>query len=71
MNIINSDDKKVLVRWESKNGKYWVELYSTPQGYGYRSDNSGGWMGKVRFEMAEERCMQECGFCPVEMTRVD
>lgn len=40
-------DRVLIARWESRNGKYAVELfrYLTDGAYGYTSDNCGGHLG--------------------------
>jgi len=36
------DYKRVVARWVSLRGKYWLELYHDEHGYSYRSDNGAG-----------------------------
>lgn len=36
----------MTTRWESRGGKYWVELYADERGYSYRADGGGGFFGK-------------------------
>ena len=37
--------KKLVKKWASAKGKYWVELYLDDLGYSYRTDNGGGCLG--------------------------
>lgn len=38
---------KVIARWESKSGKYWVELTSSESGVSYGAPGAGGSLGRV------------------------
>ena len=33
-------------RWESKGGKYWVELRHDSRGFSYKGRDCGGYLGK-------------------------
>ena len=39
-------------RWESRRGKYWLELHQTATGWGYREDDCDGNLGAVTEEQA-------------------
>ncbi len=39
--------RRVVARWEAKGGKRWIELYQDSHGYGYDSDNGGGYLGNL------------------------
>lgn len=38
--------ERIVARWKSRGGKYFVELYHTQQGYSYRGTDCGGYLGK-------------------------
>jgi hypothetical protein len=37
----------LIGRWESKGGKYWIELNKDDMGYSYNTNNGGGNIGNV------------------------
>lgn len=37
---------EALVRWQSRGGSYWLELYAGPFGYSYSAENGGGYLGE-------------------------
>ena len=41
------ENKRLVRKWTSLRGKYWVELYLDSLGYSYRMDNGGGSLGAV------------------------
>jgi len=47
-----------LMRWESKGGAHWVELYSTQGVYYYRSTNGGGTLPRQRNNAAALALME-------------
>jgi len=47
--------RDLLARWESKGGKYWVEVYSDETGQTYRSDDGGGNLGNIGEDAAIEQ----------------
>lgn len=66
-----TDKKKVIARWESRGGKFWTELYDEgEQGYSYRGDGYGGYMGKIDLEIAIARCEQQNSYWPSKAKRV-
>jgi hypothetical protein len=45
-------EKKLIAKWQSKGGRYWLELYQDSTGaYSYRGDNCGGFLGSVRSDV--------------------
>jgi antirestriction protein len=51
--MAQTEDKKVVARWESKSGKHWVELCQYDDGgFGFRSPDSGGVMAGKTMEDA-------------------
>jgi hypothetical protein len=34
--------KRIVARWTSQRGRYWLELTHDEFGYSYKSDNGGG-----------------------------
>lgn len=47
--------RDLLARWESKGGKYWVEVYGDERGQTYRSDDGGGNLGNIGEDAAIEQ----------------
>lgn len=47
--------RDLLARWESKGGKYWVEVYSDERGQTYHSDDGGGNLGNIGEDAAIEQ----------------
>jgi hypothetical protein len=39
--------KQLAARWATRGGKFWIELYKSPDGYSYRSDSGGGNLGPM------------------------
>ena len=46
-----------VARWQSRGGRYWIELHRDRYGYNYRSDNGGGSFGDMpeAFALAQVR----------------
>src|SRR5690242_19604474 len=45
--------QELVARWESKLGRYWLELYRHGDGsFSYRGDNSGGHLGVMASTVA-------------------
>lgn len=73
LNISNGDDKmneKTLVaRWESRGGKYWLELLRDAGGWSYKGNGCGGFLGPVTEMQALQRIQREIDCCPSRMVR--
>jgi hypothetical protein len=39
--------KKLVKRWQTRRGKYWLELYEDETGFSYRVENGGGHCGDL------------------------
>jgi hypothetical protein len=37
----------LLARWQTQNGKHWLELYRDGDSYYYRGDDCGGVLGRL------------------------
>jgi hypothetical protein len=68
--IIRPNRTNLVCRWQSRGGKYWVELWHDQFGYFYRTDNGGGFMGEITFQEAIAKCEQEASFAPSKLRRV-
>lgn len=72
-------EKVTIARWQSRGGKYWVELYaeyltadrSLEPGYSYRSDDGGGYIGSVDEGTALLHCKRIASYCPSQMRQVE
>jgi hypothetical protein len=63
---------KTIARWESRGGKYWVELLLDHMGYTYNSDNGGGVFPQDwTEEQAMVRCTEIASFAPSKMKLVE
>ncbi len=71
-------EKKLLAKWSSRGGKYWVELYAElgPQGfdllpgYSYKGEGCGGYIGTVAPEVALQHAAQQASYSPSQCPRV-
>ena len=61
---------RVVARWKAKGGKRWVELYQDSHGYGYKSDNGGGYLGNLGSDDAAVDRMQNV-YGPVTALKSD
>ena len=65
----------LIKRWESRKGKYWVELHQTEYdgqpSYHYKTDNGGGNMGNTTLDKALEHCYRQCNYSPSSMQEVN
>jgi hypothetical protein len=51
---------KTIGRWQSRGGKYWLELIENANGsFSYRHENGGGYMGFVSADTAWARMDSE------------
>lgn len=39
--------KQLIKRWETRKGKYWLELYEDETGFSFRHENGGGCCGDL------------------------
>ena len=63
-------DKQLVAKWESKGGKYHLELFRDDSGYSYRGDDCGGFMGQVSELDAYRRMMTEYTTWPSRAYRI-
>jgi hypothetical protein len=50
----------IIARWQSRNAKYWLELYTNANGsYGFTHDHGGGYIGFVTRTQALDRMNEE------------
>lgn len=46
------ETKKIVARWTSKQGRYFIVLFQDELGYSYESDNGGGNFGDISLARA-------------------
>ena len=73
------NNKRILRRWQSRGGKYFVEGYAydvaclcgagTYTRFGYSTDNGGG-CGIQTEEGLMRRCTEQISYCPVKLKQV-
>jgi len=44
--------KTLIARWETRGGKYWLELYKDESGYTYKQEHGGGNIGTLDSKIA-------------------
>ncbi len=44
-----SGDRRLIKRWQTRGGKWWVNLYKSPQGFSYTMPNGGGSFGTLPY----------------------
>lgn len=60
-----------VARWESKRGRYFVDLVKQDDNcYTYTTDNGGGNLGKIELYQAIEHCKMQASYCKSKMTRI-
>jgi hypothetical protein len=60
-----------IARWQSKGGKYWINLQRFDDGtYGYKGDNCGGVLGAVSKTEAILACERQVSYWPSKGYRV-
>ena len=76
--MTESTNKKLIARWQSRGGKYALNLYQLSfgefTGFEYHGSDGGGNMGDQRYGMNKEIAITQCesraGIYPSKMTRV-
>jgi hypothetical protein len=60
-------NKVSIARWESRRGKYWVELFHDELGFTYRTESGGGNLGgKIAESDAISHCALQASYAPVK-----
>jgi hypothetical protein len=66
--------KTVLSRWESRNGRKFIELYQQDRngrtGYGYDSHMGSFWFGSVSMRQAFEKVEQDRNLSVTHLTQI-
>ena len=68
-------EKHLLAKWQSKGGKWFIELFAEMYddllpGFSYRGNDCGGFIGTVAPEVAMQHAAQQASYCPSKMSRV-
>ena len=68
-------EKHLLAKWQSRGGKWFIELHAEFLGdcvpsYSYRGNGCGGFIGSPPPEVAVQYAAQQASYCPSQMPRV-